>query len=176
MIMAVKKIKKLDVLGNENGQAIMEFLLFLPFMLMMYSVSMSLSNAINASINQQKITRSYFYYRNMNNSTIPRPRRDGQIPSESWKVFGTQIMGWNEKLVAGENPLAPCFKFALPLGEGVGDSCEDSYSKLSTQYIRVQTVYGVCGATYVKDGKHNIPYPRGASGGSAPLQHCVIVE
>jgi hypothetical protein len=170
--MAVNK----EISKNEDGQALIEFLIFLPFMLMMYSVSMSISNAINASINQQKIARSYFYYRLSNNSTFPRPRRDTAEPSTSWKVFGFQIMGWSEKLL-DQNPVAPCFKFNVPLGDGQEDGCEDTYSGASTQFIRVKTVYGVCGATYIKRDNFNIPYPAGAlnfQGGN--LKHCEIIE
>jgi hypothetical protein len=174
MIMAAKKDE--SQINNEDGQALIEFLIFLPFMLMMYSVSMSISNAINASINQQKIARSYFYYRLANNSTFPRPRRDDIEPSQNWNVFGFQIMGWSEKLL-NENPVAPCFKFAVPLGDGEDDKCEDTYSGSSTQFIRVKTVYGVCGATYIKQDNYNIPYPAGAlnyNGGN--LKHCEIIE
>mgnify|MGYP001231508587 FL=1 len=49
----VAKNKRLTF-QNEDGQSIIEFLLFLPFIIMMYSVVMSLGSAINASINQQK--------------------------------------------------------------------------------------------------------------------------
>lgn len=177
--MVVKKQNKYnkdDFTENEDGQALIEFLIFLPFMLMMYSVSMSISNSINASINQQKIARSYFYYRLANNSTFPRPRRDGSEPSDSWKVFGFQIMGWSEKLL-NQRPVAPCFKFAVPLGDGEDDKCEDSYSGRSTQFIRVKTVYGVCGATYIKNDTFNVPFPAGAfSFGGGNLQHCQIIE
>lgn len=174
MIMDVKR-----KLHSERGQGILEFLVFLPFMLMMYSVTMSLSNAINASINQQKIARAYWHYRNLNNSTIPRPRRDGQ--KDSWKIFGMQIMGWAEKLEGGKNtPFAPCFKFVLPLGEDASDKCEETYTGVSSQFIRVQTVYGICGATYGKGGESGneiIDFPRGAlEAGITENDHCVLIE
>lgn len=166
---------------NEKGQGLIEFLIFLPFMLMMYSVSMNISNSINASINQQKITRAFFYYRNMNNSTIPKPRRDGQEePANTWQKFGMEIMGWSEFL-AGDQPVAPCFKFLLPLGESTDDECEESYSGKSSQFIRVQTVYGVCGASYEKisglNGKETVAFPRAAAevGSTFSVEdHCTI--
>ena len=162
-------------LDNDNGQAIMEFLIFLPFILMMYSVVNSLGNAINASINQQKITRGYFYYRLSNNSMYPRPRRDSIEPADDWQVFGMQINGWMERLENGATPVAPCFKFALPLGEGNEDGCDDKYTGRSSQFIRVKTVYGLCGATYSKnpDG-FNEAYPR--EGNRQAPQHCVIIQ
>ena len=49
--------------AKQQGQALVEFIIFLPFMLMMYTVVITLGDAINGSINQQKATRAYFYYR-----------------------------------------------------------------------------------------------------------------
>ncbi len=170
--MAVKKKKKVL---NDKGQAILEFLLFLPFMLMLYSVTLSIGSAINSSINQQKVTRGYFFYRLQNNSTLPKPRRDGSEPSDGWQTFGFQIMGWATELRSGSEPIAPCFKFRLPLGDSE-DGCEDRYPGETSQFIRTKTVIGICGATYVKNGTEIVPYPRAATmGGGANLQHCQII-
>jgi hypothetical protein len=168
MIMDVK-----NIINSDDGQGLIEFLLFLPLMLMMYSVTLSISNSINASINQQKIARGYFYYRMQNNSMIPKPRRGGQEePSKNWNVFGMQIIGWN---VALENnrPVAPCYKMNLPFASSDDDSCEESYSDRTTQFIRVLTVYGVCGATYYKEDNYNVAYPI-TSGAQTGASHCTI--
>lgn len=143
MIMDVKR----KILKNEKGQALVEFLLFLPFMLIMYSITLSISNSINASINQQKVTRNYFYYLHQNTSHMPRASRGGSSPVGTWNVFGMSIIGWMEDIV-GNQPMATCFKFRVPLGETDDDACEDGYDKTTTQFIRVGTVYGVCGTTY----------------------------
>jgi hypothetical protein len=127
---------------------------------MIYSVIINVSSSINASLNQQKVTRAYFYYNMQNNSTIPKPRRGGGDPSDSWQLFGMQIMGWTTELVDNQ-PVAACFKFNLPLGTGNGDVCEEAYSGKATQYIRVGTVYGVCGATYRRQGTSKIRLPSG---------------
>lgn len=146
MIMDAKKLFKF--LENDKGQSIVEFVIFLPFLLMMYTTIMSIANAINGSINQQKVTRTYFYYTLQNNSTFPRPYRDGGAqPYNFWTQFGMQIMGWTEKLV-NEEPVMTCYKFKLPLGKKADDSCEKAYTERTTQFIRVGTVYGACGATY----------------------------
>lgn len=138
---------------NQEGQALIEFILFLPFILMLYSVVLSIANALNASINQQKVTRSYFYYRLQNNSTAPTPFRGEE--NTSFTRFGSHINIWGERQI-GETPVAACYKFSLPLGELQGDDCENTYDSRSTQYIRVGTVYGICGASYVMMGT---PYP-----------------
>lgn len=153
MITVVKKI-----LVNSNGQALVEFLLFLPFMLMLYATISSIGNAINGSINQQKAARAYFYYVNQNNSTIPKPIPNNPV-EDDWKLFGMQIIGWKEKFADGTTPVATCYKFELPLGETTDDSCDDGYSGKTTQFIRVGTVYGVCGATYSNNGKEIILLP-----------------
>ncbi len=172
--MAAKKTKKFL---TEKGQSLVEFLLFLPFMIMMYSVVHSVSNAINASINQQKATRGYWTYRNQNNSTIPRPRRGNIEPANNWKVFGMEIMGWATELQGGQYPIAACFKFNLPFGTDVEDECDEGYNEEKTQFIRVKTVYGVCGATYVKTDGFNIAFPvGGANNGEGEFHHCAIIE
>lgn len=82
----------------------------------------------------------------------PGPRRDGGAELHSrgaWRTFGMSVNVWGEEFLRGsQNPKATCFKFEVPLGKKSGDSCEDSYSEKTTQYIRVTTAYGVCGATY----------------------------
>lgn len=154
MIMAVKK-------KNQEGQALIEFVLFLPFMLMMYMSILTIGNSINASINQQKITRGFYYYRLANNSTMPRPRRQADEPSNGWQLFGMQILGWADGF-EGNNPFSACFKFNLPFDDE-DEECRDTYTELRSQYIRTETVYGVCGATYIKDpgSRQNIRQPDG---------------
>jgi hypothetical protein len=153
--MAVNKPKKIL---SQNGQGLVEFLMFLPFMLMMYSVILTISNAMNASINQQKVTRSYFYYRVQNNSMLPMPTRKAEEPSDGWRYFGMQIMGWAERF-EGVSPVAPCFKLRLPLGTSEGDTCESSYSDATTKFIRVSSVYGICGATMENQNGLRLRYP-----------------
>lgn len=139
------------IIENEKGQSIIEFVIFLPFLLMMYTVTMSIANAINGSLNQQKVTRAYFYYTLQNNSTFPRPYRGGASqPYNQWGMFGMQIMGWTEKMV-NEEPVMTCYKLKLPLGKNKSDSCEKAYQDKTTQYVRIGTVYGACGATYKND-------------------------
>lgn len=162
MIMAVNRRNKIL---SQKGQGLIEFLMFLPFMLMMYSVILTFSNAMNASINQQKVTRGYFYYRIQNNSMFPQPSRDsGGEPSDAWRYFGMEIMGWAESFEGGNNkPVAPCFKLRLPLGTADDDACEEAYGETTTQFIRVASVYGVCGATIENSNSQRIRHPMAGS-------------
>ena len=89
-----------------------------------------------------------------------------------------QIMGWAEKFDV-TNPVAPCFKFQIPFEGGEDDSCDSAYTGTATQFIRVQTVYGVCGATFTKDGDsgNNVRHPIGSSPAVAISGiACTIVE
>lgn len=147
---------------NKDGQALVEFLLFLPFMLMLYATISSLGNSINGSINQQKATRAYFYYINQNNSMIPKPFKGFPV-EDNWRLFGHTIIGWKEKFSSGDKPVATCYKFALPLGDTEGDECDEGYNGKTTQFIRVGTVYGICGATYSNESGKIVLLPGGGS-------------
>ena len=98
---------------------------------------------------------------------MPRPRRfqGGPEPSDTWITFGMQIMGWAESFAGTQDrPVSACFKFALPFDED-DEECDQTYSEPTTQFIRTETVYGVCGATYQKhqESRQNIRQPDGFS-------------
>jgi hypothetical protein len=133
-------------LKNQSGQALIELIIFLPLMFMMYSMISGFANAINGSINQQKITRGYFYYRVQNNSNIPKPDEDKTY--NSWRMFGMFFIGWKDYFSNGNTPIMPCYKLSIPLKAADADKCEDRYVNSTSQFIRVGTVYGICGATY----------------------------
>lgn len=144
--------------NNQKGQALIELIIFLPLMFMFYSMIAGFANAINGSINQQKITRSYFYYRAQHNSTLPKPDVDKTFTN--WKTFGMYIIGWREYFAAGgQKPVSPCYKLTVPLGTNGTDNCEEPYTTPNTQYIRVQTVYGICGTTYERFDSYVLPIP-----------------
>lgn len=148
---------------DESGQALIELIMFLPLMFTLYALISGFANSINGSINQQKVTRGFFYYRIQNSSTIPnRGSSDsGGFAYEQWRQFGMFIIGWADYLKGGQSPVMPCYRVSLPSagGSSSNDKCEDKYSDPTTQFIRVGTVYGVCGATYGKVGNdiHYLP-------------------
>lgn len=142
------KNKKLD----QNGQALVELIIFLPLIFTLYSLIGGFANAINGSINQQKITRSYYYFRAQNSSTIPKPDVASNPPHHAWRKFGLDFIGWADYLEGNENPVAPCYQISFPVAAASSDKCENKYSQKTTQYIRVGTAYGICGATYVTAG------------------------
>lgn len=143
-------------LNKQSGQALIELIVFLPLMFMVYSLVAGFASAINGSINQQKITRSYFYYRVQNNSTFPSPTPGRPV---TWDRFGMFFIGWYDKFLQGNNPVMPCYKISLPLGQSDDKNCDDSYTEDSSQFIRVGTVYGACGATYHRDSNFIVWVP-----------------
>jgi hypothetical protein len=138
---------------NQKGQALIELIVFLPLMFTVYAVISGFANAINGSINQQKVTRAYFYYRVQNNSTVPKP--DAEKTYSQFRQFGMYFVGWKLSFV-DEMPMAPCYKVSIPMRSASSDDCQESYSEPNTLFMRVGTVYGVCGATYSYQGPETI--------------------
>lgn len=150
---------------NEKGQALFEFLIFVPFMMSTYMMVGAMGDAINGSINQQKVSRGYFYSLVLGDSLIPR--KDMQIMADgSVKRVGMWYVGWRTKFEGGNNgsgkPIAPCYKLATLVAPTDPDECLDDISgNTTTQYVRVKTAYGVCSTTYINDemvGSH-VSYP-----------------
>lgn len=111
----------------------------------MYQITLSLGNAINGSINQQKITRGYLFARIKNNSNLPRYQ---DISDTALQQYGLFFMGWAYKR-EGSEVVAPCYPFKTFIKANNNEKCEDKYTKETTQEIRVQTVVGICPTTYV---------------------------
>ena len=135
---------------NEKGQAIFEFIVFLPFFLILLAVLITMGGSINGSINQQKATRGYFYYLVRNNSNIP-PREDLTPLEGVVTATGMYSIGWRDQSQGG-TPLGSCYKvlsFAMG-GDKEKESCGDKLKtadKISS-FIKVFSVYGVCSTSY----------------------------
>lgn len=139
--------------SDESGQALIELIIFLPLMFTLYTMISGFAGAINSSINQQKVTRSYFYYRAQNSSSLPKPDPDVH---RNWNKFGMFFIGWSEYTV-NESPMMPCYQISRVLPNS-GESCSE-YGSDSTAFVRVGTVYGVCGATYAKHPSGSVFFP-----------------
>lgn len=148
MDVELKKIKS-EIL-NDKGQAIVEFIVFLPIMLVTYTLIVTVTASINASINQQKATRSYFYRFMKQNSYAPLVSTIGSETFRNIKNLGMYSIGWHIK--SDDNArYAECFKLNGILNEDNGETC-DRPARGSTQsnFIRVFTFYGICSANYVR--------------------------
>ncbi|MCY4643110.1 MAG: hypothetical protein OXB88_00670 [Bacteriovoracales bacterium] len=139
---------------SSRGQAIFEFIIFLPIMLVFYGIIVSISSAINGSINQQKSTRGFLYSTIKGNPNIPIR----ELVQTNFQDSGVQIQGmmaqlYAEKLSTQGNlrPYATCYKVPL-YGQDDGEACDDvTGANDSSPFIRIKTGYGLCGATYLTD-------------------------
>lgn len=159
---------------EQKGQALIELIVFLPLMITLYSVIGGFAGSINGSINQQKATRSYFYYRVQNSSHIPG-RKAGDA-TFSWNQFGMFYVGWKEKFTGDQNPVMPCYRVSIPFKGSNGEKCEEPYNKENTLWVRVGTVYGVCGATYRNVNQYPVQLPDGFSGVLFDQNSCTISQ
>ncbi len=145
-------VKQNGILLNEKGQAIFEFVIFLPVLLFLMTIMLTTGNAINSSINQQKSTRGYFFAIIQNNSKIPT--RDDLKNLENFSMNNVSVfsIGWRDKEVGGSASLAACTEYTTLFGAiNVGETCEDAIvNDNKSQFIRVFTFFGVCTETYSK--------------------------
>lgn len=132
---------------KQRGQALIELIVFLPLMFALYSMIAGFAGAINGSINQQKATRAYFYYRVQNNPFVPKP--DEADTHSTWQEFGMFFVGWMDDMIS-DNPVAPCYRITIPMASNPDEQCSGPYSSETTQLIRVGTAYGICGATFAR--------------------------
>lgn len=152
---------------NEDGQALFEFIFFLPIMITLLVLLLKIGNSINGAINQQKISRAYFFSKIKNNSMVP-------LVSEGHQQFdsiGMTYIGWAKELKNDQFPVQPCYKLNLPATGSANSEGEcKEYSGDSTEYIRVGTVFGLCGVTLKKSGNSSFSKdPLLASGASGCL-------
>ncbi|ATH06545.1 hypothetical protein BIY24_00880 [Halobacteriovorax marinus] len=148
--MAVKKLKK-NILRNEEGQAIFEFVLFLPFIIFLYTVLINITNSINGSINQQKATRGYFYRLVKHDSRTPNRVDIEFLLGSGINVMGASSVGWRRKSVGDTQSFGTCYKFMNFFGNETDEECDESrVGEVTSNFIKLFTFYGVCGETYMK--------------------------
>jgi hypothetical protein len=152
----VDKIQKLIL--NDKGQAVFELVIFLPFLIFLYSIYYTAGNSISGSINQQKAVRGYFYSLTKGNSYLNSLGDLNEYSDRSIKAVGFSTLGWREKSSAGgQNGFAPCFKFSSILKNEATEECDgsDREGEGSSRFIRVFTYYGVCGPVYTESSDTN---------------------
>ncbi len=150
MIMADNKIKK-PLLKSQSGQALFELIIFIPFLIFLYTIYSTVGDSISASINQQKAVRGYFYSLIMGNSYLNNPLELAELSNTSIKSVGFSALGWREKgNQATTQSYAPCFKFSSLIKNNSTEDCDskDRDEEGVSRFIRVFTFYGVCGPVY----------------------------
>ncbi len=138
---------RIMVVNNNSGQALFEFLIFIPVLLIISVLMVSMGNAINGSINQQKATRRYFFYIVKNNSNFPLYNNLNIYRDSGLELAGMLSIGWAEKII-GESRYSTCYKVA-EFGESSDETCDSvNTDENNSRFIRVYTAYGICGQTY----------------------------
>lgn len=136
-------------LKNEQGQSLFEFIIFLPFLLVLFAVYNALANSINGSINQQKAVRGYYWFLVGNNSYMPLKSDLERVAPNNF--MGLFAIGWRDRKLDGDVPGAPCYELKTVVPADPNDSCDDSIDgSTTTNFIRIYTVYGACGASWRK--------------------------
>jgi hypothetical protein len=143
---------------NEQGQAIFEFVVFIPFFLVLFTIFVSLAGSINSAINQQKATRGYFFYSIKGNSMLPPAEDLLELQENGVHTVGMYAFGWRKSGV-GKTPYAPCYKLQSFQNETIERKCEDAvpFGEEISSYIKVMSVFGVCSATYTSIGDGYVP-------------------
>lgn len=141
-------------LNSEKGQALFEFIVFIPFMLLFYTIIIHVAGAINGSINQQKAVRGVFLGRLKGNPTVPVARIAQRIAAtEDVTTFGMYNFIYSERTIntgGQRQPQATCYKIPS-IGSAEPEDClNEQYpsSDDSSPFVSVKTAFGVCGMTY----------------------------
>ena len=139
---------------NNKGQAVFEFLIFMPFLVILYSIIYNVGNSINASINQQKATRSYYYGITKGNSFIFSSSEIKEYKDGGMRVMGLSSVAWRQRSEGSDGGIsfAPCYTFNGLIKSGVNDDCDKRDPGDASRHIRVFTAYGVCGPSFINNG------------------------
>ncbi|GAB4015297.1 MAG: hypothetical protein Fur0010_14150 [Bdellovibrio sp.] len=168
-------VKKLLSSNDENGQALFELIVFLPLMIFMLTIIFTVGNSINASINQVKATRRYFYYLAKGNSRLPDKDDLNVLLANGFSNVSMSALGWRESFdgsdAAGKS-YSSCYKINTLFSNDSNDECKvPAIEDKKTQFIRIYTGYGICGEDFVKNSTANA-YERNPT---SPL-NCVIAN
>src|SRR5690606_23147432 len=125
----------------QKGQAIFELIVFLPLFLYMTKIMFDYGDAINHSINQNKVVRGYYFYTISNDSNAPNLAfsKDfytrGRIQGPD-AVIGSDSYAWSsESTRDGRKPNGSCVKVPgflgneLPSDECLTPSIEEQKSR-----------------------------------------------
>jgi hypothetical protein len=166
--MAASILKK--NLRENGGQSIFELIVFVPLLLIVLTIMINTGNAINASINQQKATRGYYYFLLRGNSMIQRAAWLSQGWGFGFTEMGFNAVGWRKSDAGSADgiPFAACFKYSSFLSNLGGETeCDDpsDSAEQRSPFVKIFTVYGMCSQTYQSnDNGANIFVNRRSSG------------
>ena len=155
-----------EILQKQKGQAIFELIVFLPLFLYMTKVMFDYGDAINHSINQNKVVRGYYFYTISNDSNAPNLAfsndfyNDGGLIGPD-AVIGQDSYAWSvESTLGGQKPKGSCVKVPGFMSSSPADSeCLESTEIVDkkTSFIRSYSAFGVCTGSWTNIGAPSSP-------------------
>ncbi len=136
--------------SNESGQALFEFIMFLPFVLIILHALFTIANSINAGINQQKSLRGYYFQLLKSDSMGLASEDIDTLHGAGVRFVGFNAIGWKEKFINGDQPASPCFGMTKLIGQNQGQTCDEIVTQGEpSAYIKLFNVFGICTKTYL---------------------------
>lgn len=138
---------------GEEGQAIFEFIVFVPFYIYLLTVLMSFGNSLNASINQNKVLRGYYYRAAGNSSRLPIREDLEKLAGAGIESVGMGVIGYHDREGEANSSLAGCVGVQRYIGsDGGSETCEEpEEGSNQTRFVRIFTAYGTCGESWRAD-------------------------
>ena len=151
--------------NNENGQAVFELIMFVPFLIYFLTLLFNSGSAINGSINQQKATRGYFHFIIKGNSYLPVAGDLARHAENGLISVSAASIGWAESRPSDGEQFGTCYKYSTLYSKSTETCEEKSQDESSSIFVKPLTFYGVCSATYVQrpDGSYQFDLANGSS-------------
>ncbi len=135
--------RKQIVRANEQGQALIEFILLIPIVLLFVWYLVHVNVAINKSIVGQKHARSQLFLKMFNHRSGPMFSEISQSGRSHFYI------GVSDEVVAGEvRPKAPTEMIGVgpspKLAKDMNDEPGEPAANSPRQRVRIRTVFGIC--------------------------------
>ena len=130
-------------LENEEGQALIEFLMLLPIILTFLWYQIHISSAINKSIVGQKHARSQLFHKLWNHRSGP-VTQDFNTSDRSHFYLGVTAENYKD----GTQPVAPTEILGIGISPKAAKESDDTPGEAKPnalrQKVRIRTVFGIC--------------------------------
>ena len=130
-----------------KGQALFEFIFFIVPLIVVVGVMHNVVSSINGSINQQKSTRSYLFYRLANNSFAPSVSILKQLRDNGISSVGLYFLGWREKSIS-KMSYATCYKMPRIFSCPTPEQYDEFQNEEKSEFVKVLTAFGTCVNSY----------------------------
>ncbi len=145
---------KRKIIENHSGQALMEFIVVLPFVMLFTWHLIKVNMAINTSIVGQKSTRAYVFLKMLNHRDGPGKKEYEESPSSRSAFFlyvSANAGGGDDYYDDGDGGATkPAPVVSLGAGveprdiPGARNDPYEAESNFQRQHIRIRTALGIC--------------------------------